>query len=128
MEFIQPFQHSNYEGYFSAADAEFLNGQLASTQKGSKTCWKSWCSFVRPLEVEPWLQDATYYKLVRCLTGFSACVSLGRYGRGKQVAIGTVSGALSTVGTIVALDYEGNPTKAQGEKTLVSRLAKMMEV
>ena len=34
---------------------------------------------------------------------------------------------LSAVGTTVALAYEGNPTKAQGEKTLVPLLAKMME-
>ena len=51
-----------------------------------------------------------------CLAGFAYCVSLGRYGQVKQVAIGTVSGALSAVGTTVALAYEDNPTKAQGEK------------
>ena len=45
----------------------------------------------------------------------------------KKVAIGTVTGALSAVGTTVALAYEGNPTKAQGGKTLVPRLAQMME-
>ena len=45
----------------------------------------------------------------------------------KQVAIVTVSGALSAVGMTVALDYEDNPTKAQGEKALVPRLAQMME-
>ena len=47
--------------------------------------------------------------------------------KGKKVAIVTVSGALSAVGTTVALAYEGNPTKAQSEKTLLPRLAKMME-
>ena len=78
---------------------------------------ENWCSFVRPLVAEPWLQDATYQKLGKCLTGFTACVSSGRYGQGKQVAIGTVSGALLDVGTTVALAYEGNTTKAQGEKS-----------
>ena len=39
----------------------------------------------------------------------------------------TVSGELSAVGTTVALAYEGNPAKSQGEKTLVPRLAQMME-
>ena len=34
---------------------------------------------------------------------------------------------LSAVGTTVALAYEGNTTKYQGEKTLVPRLAQMME-
>ena len=42
-------------------------------------------------------------------------------------AIGVVSGALPYVGTTVALAYEGNPTKAQGEKALVTQLAQMME-
>ena len=76
---------------------------------------------------EPWLQDATYQQKVRCLTGFAACVRLSRYGLGKKVAIGTVPGALSAVGTMVALAYEGNPTKSQGEKILVPRLAQMIE-
>ena len=77
--------------------------------------------------MKPWLQDSTYQKQVQCLAGFAACVLLGRYGQGKQVAIGTVSGELSDVGTMVDLAYEGNPTKVQVEKTLVPRLAKIME-
>ena len=44
----------------------------------------------------------------------------------KKVAIGTVSGALSAVGKTVDLAYEGNPTKYQGEKTLVPRLAQIL--
>ena len=47
--------------------------------------------------------------------------------RKKKVAIGTVSGSLSAVGTKVALAYEGKPTKAQGEKTVVPQLSQMME-
>ena len=52
---------------------------------------------------------------------------MGRYGRVKQVSIGTVSGALLAVGTTVALAYKDNPTKSQGEKMLVPRLAQIME-
>ena len=89
---------------------------------------ENWCSFVRTLGVEPWLQDATYQQQVWCIRGFTACVHSGRYGQGKQVAIGTVSGALLAVGTTIDLAYEINPTKSQGEKTLVPRLAQMMEV
>ena len=36
------------------------------------------------------------------------------YSRGK-VAIGTVSGEISTVGTTVALAYEGNPKKSKAK-------------
>ena len=45
----------------------------------------------------------------------------------EKFAIGTVTEALSAVGTTVALAYEGNTTKARGGKTLVPRLVKMME-
>ena len=105
----------------------FEMGEWFQIKKVRKTCWKHWCSFVRPLGVEPCLQDVTYQQQVWCLTGFAACACSGRYGQGKQVAIVTVSGALLAVVTTVALAYEGNPTKAQSEKTLLPRLAKMME-
>ena len=36
-----------------------------------------------------------------------------------KLHIGIVSGALPAVVTMVTLAYEGNPTKAQGEKSLV---------
>ena len=77
--------------------------------------------------MELWLQDATYQQRVRCLTGFADYVRSGRYGRGKQVAIGTVYGELSAVGMKVVLANEGNPTKPKGETTLLPRLAQMME-
>ena len=83
-------------------------------------------SFVRPLEVEPWLQDVTYQQQFWCLTGFVACVRLGRYGQIKQVQIGTLSGAFLAVGKTVAFAYEGNTTNAQGDKSLVPRLAQTM--
>ena len=76
--------------------------------------------------MEPWLNFATYQQQVRCLKVFAACILSGRYGQGKYVAIGTVSGVLSSVGTTVALVNEGNSTKAQGKKALVPLLEKMM--
>ena len=83
--------------------------------------------FVRPLGVELWIQDDTYQQRVQWLTGFAACICLDRYGGGKQVAIGTVYGALSTVGKMVVLAYEGNPIKAQGDKYLSPRMKQTME-
>ena len=38
----------------------FEIGEWLQLKKVRKTCWKNWCSFFRPLRVEPWLQDATY--------------------------------------------------------------------
>jgi len=86
-------------------------------------------SYIWEWGVEPWLQDATYQWRVRCLTGFAACARSGRYGRGKQVQVGIVSGVLLAVGKTIALAYayEGNPVKARGEKALVPRLAEAMD-
>ena len=77
--------------------------------------------------MEPWLQDSTYQKRIWYLTGFTACVWLGRYNQVKKIAIVTVSGALLDVGKTVDLAYEGNPIKAKGEKDLVPRLSQTME-
>ena len=68
-----------------------------------------------------------YQQRVRCLTGFAACVRSVHYVQGKQVAFGTVFWAPLAVGTMVALAFEVNLTKAQGEKVLVPRLAQTME-
>ena len=123
----QPLQFSEYEGYLCAADEAFRNGRVAATQKGREMFWKNGCLFVRPLAVEPWLQDATYQQRVRCLIGFPSCVLSGCYGRCKQFEIGTVSGALSAVGKTVALVYEGSPIKTQGDKALLTRLSQTIE-
>ena len=64
-----------------------------------------------------------YQQQVRCLTGFAAFVRSDRYGQGKQVAIGTVSGAILDAGTTVALSYEGNPKKAQDEKNISTKIS-----
>ena len=62
-----------------------------------------------------------------CPTVFAVCIHSGRYGRGKKYIIGTVSVALSAIGTAVALAYEGILTKAQGNKYLLPRMAQTME-
>ena len=40
MDCLQPFQSSEYEGYFHAADEAFQNGQMTATQKGREIFWK----------------------------------------------------------------------------------------
>ena len=78
---------------------------------------ENWCSFVRPLGGEPWIQDTMYHQQVWGIAGFAACVRSGRYVQEKRIAIDTVSEELWAIGTRVTLAYEGNPTKGQGEKT-----------
>ena len=36
LDLLQTFQHREYQGYFSAADAAFRNGRIASTQKSKE--------------------------------------------------------------------------------------------
>ena len=52
---------------------------------------------------------------------------LENYGGGKQVELGTVSGALSAVCKMVPFPYEVIPINAQGDKALVPRLAQTVE-
>ena len=85
---------------------------------------ENWYSFIRPLGMESSLQDTTYQQQVWCLTIFAACKRLVRYDHGKQVLISTVSGKISAVGKAVSLAYEGNPIKAQEEKTVSAKAGK----
>ena len=126
MDRLRPFQNREYESYFNTEDGAFQNGRVVATKKYRGKCWQNWIMFVQTLVVDPWLQDDSYQQRVLCLTGFVACVRLGRYGQIKQVQIGTLSGAFLAVGKTVAFAYEGNTTNAQGDKSLVPRLAQTM--
>ena len=106
MDRLQPFQWRYYKSYFDTADGAFRNGQVVATRKGSKTAWRNWSTSVQPLVLDPWLQDTLYQKRLKCLTGLTDFVRSGRFGIVKQVAVGTVSGALSAVGATISLAYE----------------------
>jgi hypothetical protein len=59
---------------------------------------------------------------MRVLTGFTARVCRGAYGRGKRVQAGTVVGALMAIGQEIALACGKNPTKITGSKKVLPRL------
>lgn len=115
-----------YESAFRAADEAYANGRVAATADKREVHWKNWCSFVAPLGVDPKLQDTPFHHRIRCLTGFAALIRKGYYGRGREIQVGSVSGALTAVGQKIALVNEVNPTKQPGSDKFAPRIAEML--
>ena len=111
---------------FRAADAAFYAGRVEATTKNRESQYANWCAFVRPLGVDPALQDTPFNTRVRCLSGFAALTRSGYFGRGKQVQSGTVSSAITAVGKRINLAFGDNPTKTLGSDKFVPRLAEMI--
>ncbi len=95
---------------------------MAATTKNRALHWGHWTNYVRPLGLDPYLQGVGYTTQVRVLTGFSAHLRRGGYGREKQVQAGTVVGALTAIGQEIALACEENPTKVFGSDKILPRL------
>ena len=73
------------------------------TAKDREIHLKNWYSYVGPLGVDHTLQDTNFQKGQRLLTGFGGLNRTGYYGKGKNVQGETVSGALTAVGTTIAV-------------------------
>lgn len=126
MDSLPPFLRHRYKTDFSAADAAFFDGRLASTTDAREKYWKYWTAYVAPLGLDPYLQETTYERRARSLSGFAARVRSGYYGRQRQIRAGTVSTALTAVGTTISLATGVNPTKDVTNK-LLPRLAQMLQ-
>ena len=112
-----PLRHKgDYAHDFCAADEGYYAGRVAATTQNRKTHWANWNKYVRPLGLDPYLQGVQYTTKVRVLTRFAARVQHGHYGRGKQVATGTVLGALTANRQEIALACGTNPTKNHGKR------------
>jgi hypothetical protein len=61
--------------------------------------------------VDPLLQNTPFVEAVRAITGFTARVRVGGFGRGRVVKADTASTAISAVGKEIALACSINPTK-----------------
>ena len=123
-----PLEHkSDYARDFRIADAGYYASPVAATTQNRQTHWTNWTSYVRPLGLDPFIQGVDYTTRVRALTGFAARVRQGFYGRGKQVAAGMVTGAITTVGQAIALVCGTNPTKFAGSKKLLPRIAQTLD-
>ncbi len=109
-----------FSGDFNLADEAFRAGRLEATSKGRATHWQNWCTYVRPMGVDLYLQQAPFTKSVRCLTGFAARTRTGYYGKGQQVQSSTVTSAITAIGQTISLACNNNPTKIAG--SVLSRL------
>jgi hypothetical protein len=121
-----PIQHKrDYGRDFCAADEGYYFGRVAATTKNWQTHWANWTAYVRPLELDPYLQGVRYTTKLHVLTGFAARVRHGYYGRGKCAAAGTVVGALTAIGQEIALACGHNPTKVMGSDKLLPWLSQI---
>ena len=66
-------------------------------------------------------------KKIRAITGYSARVRRGHYGRGKRVQTGTVSSAITAVGQTITLEYGVNPTKIPGTDKFHPRISQTLD-
>jgi hypothetical protein len=122
---LPPFLRNRYESDFYSVDEGFYGGRMEETTKKRKAYWKRWVTYVLPLGVDPYLQQTPHKHRVRALSGFAARVRSGAYGRGKQIRVGSVSSAITAIGTTIALAYGVNPTKVDNTDQLLPRLAQM---
>ena len=99
---------------------------MEETSRKREIHWKRWTAYVLPMGVDPYLRETPYVHRVRALSGFAARVRSGAYGRKKQVRVGTVSSALSAIGTTISLVRGVNPTKIEHSNNLIPRLAQML--
>ena len=123
-----PFELKNcYASDFYLADEGYYAGRVAATSKARKSYWDHWNAYVRPLGMDPYLQDAPYIDKVRVLTGFAARVRGGGYGRGQRVQTSTVSTAVTAVGQTISLACGTNPTKIAGSDKMIPRLQQILD-
>ncbi len=123
-----PFELQNlYARDFRLADEGYHAGRVAATAKNRSTYWDHWCTYVRPLGVDAYLQEASYVERVRTITGFAARVREGGYGRGKRVQASTVSSAITAVGQTNALACGTNPTKLVGSDKMIPRMQQILD-
>ncbi len=97
----------------------FQAGQLEVTAQGREAGWQhSWCTYVYPLGVDPYLQQTQFQTRVRCLTGFAARTRSEINRRGQQVHRRTVISAITAIGKMIALACNNNPTKVNDSDKL----------
>ena len=110
-----------YESDFRIADQALRSGRVAKTTESREKQWRDWESYCGPLGVDPYLNERTtrFRVRVRTLTGFAARTRTGYYGRGKQVAVGSVRPALTAVSQTIEMDSGTNPVKVTGSNDLL---------
>ena len=100
---------------------------MEATTSNREKYWNHWAHYVAPLGLDPYLQETRYDHKIRALGGFAARIRTGYYGHGNEIRAGSVSSALSAVGTTNAMANGSNPIKVHGSDKLAPRLEQMMD-
>ncbi len=77
---LPPKLQGGYVCNFGTADAAFQAGWMEETSQSWEACWQNWCTYVRPLGLDPYLQHTPFQTCIRCLMGFAAHTRTGFYG------------------------------------------------
>jgi hypothetical protein len=119
MERLPAHLRGSYVHDFHLADDAFYAGQLKVTFHGQLMYLDHWQRYQMPMGVDPYLQDATFSKQIRLLSGFTARVKTGYYGKRQQAKNFTVSSALMVIGQTIKLACNSNPNKVVWSKCLL---------
>ncbi len=126
MDGLPPELQGGYARDFRLADGAFCSGQSEATAQGRETRWRTWCTYVQPLGVDPYLDHTPFEIQVCCLTGFAQQKRTGFYGQGQQVQSSTVSQAITAVGQTIASARNDNPTKVNSSDKFLPALQVML--
>ena len=127
LERIPPLIRDQYKSDFYLADQGFFAGRVAQTTKDRNKYWDCWTTYVKPMEVDPYLQNVPFTTTTRAITGFAARVRTGHYGRGRTITAPAVNSAITAVGKTIAMARGVNPTKTFGSDKLLPRLKQMLD-
>jgi hypothetical protein len=118
---------NSYARDFRLVYDAFYAGRLKVASHGWQKYWNHWQRYMAPVGVDPYLQDTSFAKRVRLLSGFAAQVRTGYYGNGNQVKNCTVSSAIAAVGQTIVLACDANSTKVVGSECLLPHLQIMLD-
>ncbi len=127
MDHLPPELRAGYARDFHLADTAFQAGRVEATSKIRETRWRNWCTYVKPLGVDPFLDGTPFQTRVRCLTGYAQRVRTGFFGHGRQVQGTTVSQAITAIGQTIALAQNVNPTKVEGSNKFLPALQVVLD-
>jgi hypothetical protein len=84
---------------------------MKATARSRQKYLDHWQAYMRPLEVDPYLQDTIFSMRMQALSGFMARVHTGYFGQGRQIKHCTVSSTIAAIGQMIALACNNNSTK-----------------
>jgi hypothetical protein len=111
---------------FAAADAAYFAERVIATAKCRKSHWEHWHAYIKPLGLDPYLQNTPFDHRIRAITGFASQIRRAYYNNKCQVRVGTISSAITAIGKTIALAYEHNPTKVLGSDKFHDRIQEVL--